>query len=150
MLYGLALKAGGLLLLCVAVYAGINTAGRLLNNHINEYLGTRETLMAKQIELAGMRAHNDYLKQLADVTGTFQREKDRLREATHRSLLDARAELLQAQSSWRVEDIRQRAATPAGNAELSVRAARATGRKKDLLEQLSDWDTLYETPGDPD
>ncbi len=138
------------MLLCVAVYAGINTAGTLLNNHVNEYLGTREALTAKQIELAGIRAHNDYLEQLAEVTGTFRREKDKLMESTHRSLLDARTELLQAQNSWRVEDIRQRAATPAGNADLSVRAARATDRKKKLLEQLSDWDTVYETPGNPD
>ena len=150
MLYGLALKAGGLIVLCVAVYAGINTLGRLLNNHINEYLGTRETLMAKQIEVAGIQAHNDYLKQLAEVTGTFRREKDKLMESTHQSLLDARTELLQAQNSWRVEDIRQRASTPVGNADLSIRAARATGRKKELLEKLSDWNTVYEKAGNPD
>ena len=150
MLYGLALKAGGLLLLCGAVYAGISTFGRLVNNHINEYLGTRETLMAKQIEVAEMQAHNEYLQQLAEATGTFQREKDKLVETTHQSLLDARTELLRSQHSWRVEDIRQRAAAPGGNADLSARAARATERKKKLLEQLSDWDTVYASPVAPD
>ena len=146
MFYGLALKAGCLLLVAVAIYAGINTFGRLINNHINDYINTRETLTAKQIEVAEMTARNDYLKQLAEVTDVLQHEKNTLMETTHQSLLDARAELYHAQNRWNVEDIRQRASTIAGNADLSTRAARATTRKKTLLEELSDWGTVYETP----
>ena len=146
MLYGLALKAGCLLLLSIAIYAGINTFGRLINNHINNYISARETLTVKQIEVAEMKARNDYLKQLADVTDAFQREKNTLMETTHQSLLDARTELYRAQNRWNVEDIRRRAATPAGNTDLSTRAARATSRKKTILEGLSDWGNVYETP----
>lgn len=145
MYYGPALKAGGLLLLGIAVYAAVNASGRLLDNHINEYLSAREALVAKQIEVAEIQARNDYLKQLAEVTNTFQQEKNELLASTRQSLLEARTELERALSSWQVEDIRQRAATPAGNADLSVRAALATSRKKAVLEQLSDWDTVYET-----
>ena len=90
MFYGLALKAGCLLLVAVAIYAGINTFGRLINNHINDYVSTRETLTAKQIEVAEMTARNDYLKQLAEVTDAFQHEKNTLMQATHQSLLNAR------------------------------------------------------------
>ena len=42
--------------------------------------------------------------------------------------------------------MRRRAATHAGNTDLSARAARATGRKKLLLEELSDWETVYDPP----
>ena len=146
MFYGLAMKAGCLLLVAVMIYAGINTFGRLINNHINDYISTRETLTAKQIEVAEMTARNDYLKQLAKVTDALQQEKNTLMETTHRSLLDARAELYSAQNRWTIEDIRQRASTTAGNHDLSTRAARATNRKKTLLEELSEWGTVYETP----
>lgn len=146
MFYGMALKAGIFLLLCVGVYLAITTAGRLINNRINDYIATRETLTAKEIEVAELKARNDYLERIAAVTETFQQEKNALMAATHQSLLDARAELDSARNRWAVEDIRRRANTPEGNADLSARAVRATRRKKEQLETLSDWDTLYAAP----
>ena len=98
MYYGMAFKAGFLLLLAVAAYTGINAAGRLINRYIDDYIDARETLLLKQVEVAEMKARNDYLKQLADVTDAFQQEKNTLLESAHKSLLDAQEELYRART----------------------------------------------------
>ena len=143
MIQGMGLKLGIFLLIALAVFVSIRTFGTIINSRINDYVTTKETLMAKQIEVAELNAKNEYLNQLAVISETFQQEKTELMESTNQSLLEARSELLKARNRWEVEDIRERASTPEGNADLTARAARATYRKKDKLEKLSNWDNVY-------
>lgn len=89
----------------------------------------KEQLASEKASLASERRHNDRHLELV--------------ETTNQSLAEMRTEMTQAINGF---ELRMRASTEAGRADLETRARERWRQRYDEIEALSDWGDVYPPP----
>ena len=140
--WSLVLK-GAVILVVVGVLFSIY---HMVNGRIEDYIATKELLQAKSIEVEEKKAQVAYLEKAATLESEFQNKKIAIIEDTNEKLSAARereAEAHNAFTASRLDELshKQQAASSSitVNERLTNRAAKATRRKLDRIQQLSDW-----------
>lgn len=141
-------KVGSLVAVVMVIYAGYT----IVNDRINDYIQTKESLVQAEIQVAEKEAVIDYQNKLAEKERMFQNDKIKIIESTNKKLAESREREVEAKAEFtasRLEDISNKKQSEHSsitvNERLTNRAAKATRRKFDRIESLSRW--VYEQPG---
>ena len=135
-------KTGGLLAVALVIFAGYT----LVNNRINDYIQTKESLVQAEIQVAEKEAVIDFQNKLAEQERIFQNDKIAIIEETNEKLSEAREREVEAKAEFtasRLEEVSNKKQSEHSsitvNERLTNRAAKATRRKFDRIESLSRW-----------